>query len=68
MSYYREKIEFKNNSGEETHEAESRKATNTELPVVLSHGVIGSINLSASVCDNMHRILSSREDNLSLGV
>lgn len=48
--------------------AESRKVAEAEFPVVLSRGIVGSIILPATVCDSTHRVFSSREAHLTLGV
>lgn len=66
MVYYRKKYN-QNQSKEEMNGEESERVPNTRL--LLSFPIeSGYITLSASVCDNTHRILLLREAHPSFGV
>lgn len=48
--------------------AESRRVPHADLPAVLSLCSQDSVTVPASICDNMHGVLPTREAPPSLGV
>ena len=50
------------------HGANSRKVPNAAFPLSSSHGAVDSVTFPTSMCDNMHRVFSTREAPPSLGL